>query len=290
MWQLVAGFNLVIATCYLLISSLILSGLVRSRQLGSNALALATAAIFLTCAAHHLEHGLHVWDLAAGSDGEPHLREMFVSWHQVLIEAAGATAAVVYLALRRSYTTLLNTPAMFEDAVRAEAAERLRTLAYTDVLTGVPNRAAFQELATGLPVDDTPVSVLFVDLDGFKTVNDLLGHDAGDALLRDVAQRILGDLRDGEHLFRTGGDEFVVVALGADAAGADAVTERLHRLMGEASTAAAGQTTVTASIGRASGTSRVGLDHLLREADAAMYRIKAGRRGDDVGQATAPQP
>ena len=101
-------------------------------------------AIFATCAAHHGHHATHVW-FAFGTGGTAHLdsvRAVFGEWHTVLIDVLGAAVAVTYLGLRRSYGALLRTPAMFDDAVRMAAQERLRELAFTDLLTGVPNRAS----------------------------------------------------------------------------------------------------------------------------------------------------
>ena len=73
------------------------------------------------------------------------MRAVFGEWHTVLIDGIGAAVAVPYLGLRHSYKALLNTPAMSDDAVRIAAEQQLRRLAYTDLLTGIPNRAAYQQ-------------------------------------------------------------------------------------------------------------------------------------------------
>ena len=289
-WQAVVLLNAVIAACYVGISCLIAQGLVRTRQTFSNPLALATSAIFMTCAIHHGHHALHLATAFSGADAVQvaSVRALFGEWHSVAIDALGAVVAITYLRLRHSYKALLNTPSMFEDAVRDTAERTLREIAFTDQLTGVPNRAAYQAHADALAQLSDDVVVLFVDLDAFKQVNDLHGHDAGDRLLRDVAQRLAAGLEPGERLFRIGGDEFVVVAL-LPAAQARDLAERVEQLIATPVDARDGALVVGASVGVASGPARSGVDHLLREADAHMYRIKGSAR-PEVIQLPSPSP
>jgi diguanylate cyclase (GGDEF)-like protein len=199
---------------------------------------------------------------------------VFGEWHTVLIDAVGAAVAVTYLGLRRNYKALLNTPAMFDDAVRVAAQERLRELAFTDQLTGIPHRAAYQQHADGLVGDRRPVAVLFVDLDGFKAINDRHGHDIGDRLLHDVAQHLAAGLSDGESVFRLGGDEFVVVGVGHGPAEAAELVERVRSTIAAPIQVRDGAVVVSASIGLAIGVAQTGIDQLLRHADAAMYARK----------------
>lgn len=271
-WQVVVTLNFVIAACYFVIAGLIVQGLVRTRQVFSNHLALATAGIFTTCALHHSEHGLHLL-LGDGTADLRSARQVFGGWHDVAVDALGAAVAVIYLGLRRSYKTLLHTPAMFDDAVRVAAEHRLRELAFTDDLTGIPNRAAYRRYADSMAADDLPVTVCFIDLDGFKAVNDTYGHDAGDRMLHDVAQRISAGLGQ-ERVFRIGGDEFMVIALDLGNADSTHLVARLTDLIGQPVAVRDGEIVIAASIGVASGAARMGVDSLLREADADMYRIK----------------
>ncbi len=159
------------------------------------------------------------------------------------------------------------------------AAQRLTHAATHDDLTELPNRAALVERLDDLLVGASPgqVSVLFIDLDNFKIVNDSLGHGVGDELLREIARRLRHVMRDSDRLARFGGDEFVVfVDGGVDPA---VVAERLRRAVQHPVTIEGHDLVVTASIGFAINSS-VGLtaDELLRDADAAMYRAKAGGR------------
>ena len=204
------------------------------------------------------------------------VRAVFGEWHTVAVDLVGAAVALTYLGLRRNYKALLNTPQMFDDRVRLAAEQALRERAFTDVLTGIPNRAAYQALVDGLRDDECPALVLFLDLDGFKGINDHFGHDVGDRVLRDVAQAIAGALRDDEHVFRLGGDELIVLALSHDRVAAEDFTSRVAAAVARPVATRDGAITISASCGLAEGAAG-DIDALLRAADQAMYRIKAGR-------------
>ena len=166
--------------------------------------------------------------------------------------------------------------------------DRMRALAERDALTGLPNRRALAEVLPRL-IDEAraqarPMAVVFVDLDHFKAVNDRHGHAVGDEVLVEAARRLSKPLRGGEMAARHGGEEFVLLFPGADAARAGAAAERLRALLADAPfETSAGPLALTASFGVASvepgGTRRTpGPAELLARADAAMYRAKqAGR-------------
>jgi diguanylate cyclase (GGDEF)-like protein/PAS domain S-box-containing protein len=164
---------------------------------------------------------------------------------------------------------------------RALFEERLSQQAFHDALTGLPNRALFQDrLEHALRQRGQTVGLLFVDLDHFKVINDSLGHDAGDQLLCDVAQRLAGCLRGGDTLARLGGDEFTVLLPNiADTQGAVEVARRIESQL-EAPFELPGQSVfVTASIGIATGVALEDRSEaLLRDADAAMYEAKSRGR------------
>jgi diguanylate cyclase (GGDEF)-like protein/PAS domain S-box-containing protein len=168
---------------------------------------------------------------------------------------------------------------------RVEAEDRLAHLARHDPLTGLPNRAALlDDLARAMARGEraeTSVAVLFVDLDGFKIVNDSLGHAAGDEVLVAVADRIRTMLRGGDLLARLGGDEFTVVVEGLESAAEPvALAERLIAAMRQPFEIAGRRHVVNASIGVA--ISRPGdrdASGILGQADLAMYRAKELGRG-----------
>jgi diguanylate cyclase (GGDEF)-like protein len=163
-------------------------------------------------------------------------------------------------------------------------------MAHHDLLTGLPNRALnlklFSELLDGpWPEAGSPSSKLTVfclDLDGFKGVNDRLGHAAGDAVLVAVADRLRASVRDGDYVCRLGGDEFVILLPNITDGEAADIARRIISRVSEpfelASTAHVG-----ASIGLASaprdGTSA---DELLSAADRAMYEAKRRGKGGFV--------
>ncbi|MGI4939869.1 MAG: diguanylate cyclase domain-containing protein, partial [Janthinobacterium lividum] len=169
------------------------------------------------------------------------------------------------------------------------AAERIHTLAHHDVLTGLANRALLHQrlaeaIARASRVPDSTLAVLYLDLDGFKAVNDLHGHPAGDCLLREVAARLGRNVRETDTVARLGGDEFVVVQTEhAQPEAGRALAERLVAALAESYDLGSdeAQKVVTTSIGIAlfpgDGSDP---DALLRNADTALYRAKwAGKNG-----------
>ena len=167
---------------------------------------------------------------------------------------------------------------------RVEAEQRLARLALSDPLTGLSNRAALQQHLEDLLAGDQPLSLLFLDLDRFKLVNDSLGHSAGDELLRTVAARLSGTCRDGDLVARLGGDEFVMVAAGLDETGALLLAERVQHVLGMPVDVAGHELVVTVSVGIVTSGrgSRRDAEALLRDADVSMYEAKAGGRARAV--------
>ena len=174
--------------------------------------------------------------------------------------------------------------------------ETLRELALQDALTGLPNRAMLrgrlvEALAEGR-AEGRPVALIFVDLDGFKAINDELGHSVGDAVLAEVARRLSEVVRRSDTIGRFGGDEFMVVCRGANAATARTIAERLAGAARAPLESVPPGLAITASIGvaalRPSGDEFVSVDSLVAAADAAMYAAK--REGRDGIRLVEPAP
>jgi diguanylate cyclase (GGDEF)-like protein/PAS domain S-box-containing protein len=164
---------------------------------------------------------------------------------------------------------------------RVQAEEAALWRARHDHLTDLPNRAYLHELiARSLQrPGHGPLTVLFLDLDGFKAVNDSLGHEAGDELLRHVAARLSARTRGDDVVGRLGGDEFVVLAENCDAAGGLALAERMQTAFDQPFTVGDVRLSVTASLGIATSDAEHQLpEQLIRDADAAMYAAKSAGR------------
>ncbi len=159
-----------------------------------------------------------------------------------------------------------------------EKTGQLRHQALHDALTNLPNRALIMDRAEQMLVharrDGTEVSAMFIDLDGFKGVNDTFGHPVGDELLRVVAARISDVLRDTDTIGRLGGDEFVVLVEG----GPEKIAKRILAVLQEPFELGTGSPiTITTSIGIATGDREAAKD-LLRDADIALYEAKGAGR------------
>jgi diguanylate cyclase (GGDEF)-like protein/PAS domain S-box-containing protein len=171
-----------------------------------------------------------------------------------------------------------------EVSERKRQQAELERRATRDPLTELPNRKHFLErLGRALPRAErrgTRLAVMFVDLDGFKAINDEHGHAAGDIVLLAVAGRLAGAMRDGDTVARFGGDEFAILCERLeDAADAASAGRRLAAALEEPITIEGGTVDVTLSVGIAVGPApNVTPDMLIRAADEAMYRAKADGR------------
>ena len=165
-----------------------------------------------------------------------------------------------------------------------EAQDSLEFLATHDPLTRLANRNLLLERieqALSRARELGPVTVFFVDLDRFKPVNDLLGHDAGDLLLVEIAVKLRRLAREGDTIARLGGDEFVLVAQSvASLAAAQAIAQRVENAVSEPVEMIGGPVQVYASVGFARSDDASTAESLLADADGAMYLVKAERRGD----------
>jgi diguanylate cyclase (GGDEF)-like protein len=162
---------------------------------------------------------------------------------------------------------------------RIEATEKLRHAATHDELTGLSNRRALlAHLESRLrPGEPGPVAILFIDLDRLKSLNDFLGHNAGDEYIRGVSKRLRDQTDPRDVVARLGGDEFVVVpALPMTTARAEKEAERLRELIGERITIGVEKVSRSVSIGVAAGTpGETSVSDVLRQADQALLVAKA---------------
>ena len=163
----------------------------------------------------------------------------------------------------------------------AETHGAVRVRAEQDALTGLRNHGAFQR-ELGESVDaGRPFAVLMLDLDEFKTFNDAMGHPAGDSLLAAIARAMSGAVRDGDRLYRYGGDEFAAILPGADRLVAHEVAERIRAVVSDRPVGIAGPAvTVSVGIGCYPDDGRT-KDELTAVADRSLYLLKPGDRDRD---------
>jgi diguanylate cyclase (GGDEF)-like protein/PAS domain S-box-containing protein len=235
--------------------------------------------------------GRNLLDVWSGPDSE-RLKALLTE----IAASAGGTVGPVELEIERGATrhvlesvgsNLTADPAVqglalnFRDISERKALEeQLRQLAFHDPLTLLANRTLFkdrvQHALTLRRGGSRTVAVLFLDLDNFKTINDSLGHDAGDRLLQAVAQRIVKNTRSSDTVARLGGDEFaILLERVASPAEVEEVAASVIEKLGLPFALNASEVSVAASIGIAFSTRAGGTESLLSNADIAMYHAKA---------------
>ena len=180
----------------------------------------------------------------------------------------------------------INYIGFFKDRTESHAAkQKIEELAFSDVLTGLPNRLLLAERLRQSIIfasrQNSKFALLFLDLDHFKQINDSLGHPFGDRVLIEVTERLKKCLRHVDTAARLGGDEFVLLLHEADAAGAEICARRVLEELRAPFNLDGMNFTVTCSIGIAlypdDGT---GMDDLIKNADSAMYHVKERGRSD----------
>ncbi len=248
---------------------------------------------------NNLPPGSYTLQLRAATGANPWLPALGVpvralpSWYQLawvrvlaLLLALGAVAWLVHLRtayLRRRQVVLEAMVEQRTSELRASQAQ-LVEFAYADTLTGLPNRRLFNDelrqmkaLAARVGI---PFTLLLIDLDHFKQVNDTLGHDAGDAVLVEVAKRLRQAVRETDRLARLGGDEFAVLLSNTDSDQSLAlVAGRIIASVGVPIAFGEHSMQVGASIGAACSSSVTGADDdLYKQADLALYQSKESGR------------
>ena len=199
----------------------------------------------------------------------------------------GAYCAVQlsWVALRDDEGRLVQSIGFMRDLTLQHAAQkRIEELAYSDALTGLPNRLLLSQRVDtaiqGARQSDTGFAILFLDMDRFKIINDSLGHPFGDRVLQLVAERLQTCLRQTDMLCRLGGDEFVIYLHDGDASVAESVARRILDDMLKPFMLDSMGFSIQCSIGIAlypqDGAT---LDDLIKQSDTAMYRVKERGRG-----------
>lgn len=163
--------------------------------------------------------------------------------------------------------------------------EQLRFQALHDVLTGLPNRTALQERLDGELASGDGLGLLFVDLDGFKAINDTYGHGVGDQVLERVAHRLRRAVRGSDAAYRLAGDEFCVVVTPTDDVGLQRVADRVAAALAGTMEVEGRRIATSASVGISLARAGDDRDRLLTRADASMYAVKSERSGQAAGAA-----
>lgn len=221
-------------------------------------------------------------EIAVGADGEIQV----LSWHA---PTPAANALRQSLPLAVTIGAVLLAAGLFTLGISRTTARKLmlreremRHAASHDFLTGLANRSMLQP-RYGALVERGPVSVVCIDLDGFKGVNDAYGHAVGDELLKAVAERLRAGVRENDRLFRLGGDEFAIMMPGLPLKEAEKICRRLALTLAQPIALSGGEVLIGASFGiRQVENRQTTCDDALKSADTALYRAKAGGRGEVV--------
>ncbi len=217
--------------------------------------------------------------LAERGGQAPWVEERFVRYDGSVIDVEVSSASFLWQGKQMTQT-------IFHDISERKRVEgRLQHLALYDALTGLPNRTLFFDRMAQLVAlarrNEYVLGLLFLDLDGFKKVNDTFGHGVGDELLRQVSQRLSGVMRQCDTIARMGGDEFIgLCGRINEPADAGVIAKKIITALREPYTAGG----ITCSIGVSIGISIFpddgeDSDTLLKMADLAMYRVKQGKQG-----------
>ena len=214
----------------------------------------------------------------------PMLEEKFLRLDSTPIDVEVQSAAIVYGGEPAIQVAIRDI------TVRKAAQEQIQRLAFSDALTGLPNRRLLldrlEQALTAVTRHQRQAALLFIDVDDFKTINDTLGHDQGDVLLRQISQRLLTCVREGDTVARVGGDEFVVLLKDLSqsaqeaATQAEAVAKKIIAVLNRPYQLGSSAQHSTASIGVTlfDGDPRERIDEPLRRADMALYQAKAAGR------------
>jgi diguanylate cyclase (GGDEF)-like protein len=207
----------------------------------------------------------------------------------------GLHTAALAMGLMAALGTGIAVALLGAQARMAQAQRRLWSMAILDPLTGAHNRAGAELVSQGMLQEAAAwrsgFGVILVDADHFKRVNDSMGHNVGDEVLRGLVQRLKGDLRVGDVVARYGGEEFLILIEGCQECELAALAGRLRATVaGSPLSTSAGPVSITISIGVASFRGEASLEAMVRRADVALYNSKRGGRNRYCVAPTRPEP
>lgn len=235
------------------------------------------------CLKCHASQGYKEGDIVGGSSTVVSLEPFHVAdrqHHNSMLIAALAIWFVGLIGIYCGYAALAQ-----REFARVEAEKHITILAHFDTLTGLVNRNLFHDRFKHALVmaerHRKKVCLLYLDLDRFKPINDNLGHEAGDHVLREVAKRLLDSVRKSDTVARLGGDEFVVIMQEVDEKqDAVPVAQKIHETMGHPFVVKGKECLLGASIGISCfPDDGADVDTLMRKADATMYKVKGHSHG-----------
>jgi len=218
---------------------------------------------------------------------------LFLERHENRLMSWAGTALILVFAVSLSISVWSRFDGLIESL---RSRRKLRVLTEQDTLTGLVSRRHFQSTLATICSQHTPLAILFIDLDGFKQVNDSLGHAAGDTLLTLVSERLRSAVRAADVVARLGGDEFAILqSIDATASSAQHLAERINHTIGLPFSVGNQLVQIGASIGiRFAEAGAVDPDLLLENADEALYRVKRAGGGSfsfsQPDPATQPNP
>jgi len=264
----------------------VMDGFTLVRRLRAEPLVTNVPVIFHT--ANYDESDIHKLARASGirhilrKPGEPH--EILRAVNDALKRPARPAQLPQTGQLRREHLQVLADKLYQKVTELEEANERLRNLSLTDGLTGLNNRRGFMILATGMLKfarrASYSVSLIYIDLDSLKYINDTFGHSGGDAAIIHFSRILTETFRDSDVIGRLGGDEFVVLIIDAAESDLAAMQARLQENVDAYNLQTDGGHALSFSMGsiRVDSGSAIAMQELLSQADKAMYDHKLGRR------------
>ncbi|WP_108249476.1 GGDEF domain-containing protein [Planctomonas deserti] len=271
MGMLSAVLNGIAGVGCLAIAGLILHAMYRRRQPTARPIRLAAAGLLAFTGMHLLRDAFMLFSSAADADST--MREVSSRPGNLVLDGLLALVALAVVALLVARPAPARTQSMFP--WRPEQGSGTGT---ADPLTGLPNRAALLETLKDYEDDGRNAIVLDIDVHGLREVNADHGRDAGDRILRDVAQRLAGGIREQEYVFHLGGVEFVVLGIGHGPADAASLYSRTETLMSRSISVPGGALSVKNSVGTRFGTAG-DLGDLLDQARGSALRASGHPTG-----------